>query len=199
MIGRLSGRLVSEELDGTAIVDVSGVGYELMLPLGAAVRASSGSDQVTFHVHTHVREDALDLYGFPSALERSLFRSLIRVPNVGPKTALAVLSELPPPDLIRAVNQNDLTRLNKITGIGKKTAERLVLELKGKLPSTGAEPLAARPGQSGGSNRERILGALTNMGYRPAEAERAVASLEDRLAQMPVEAALKAALAFLAR
>lgn len=198
MIGRLSGKLVSEELDGTAIVDVGGVGYELMLPLGAAVRASAGSDQVTLHVHTHVREEALDLYGFPSALERSLFRLLISVPNVGPKTALAVLSELPPPELIRAVNQNDLTRLNKITGIGKKTAERLVLELKGKLPNIGLEPLVARPAQSGG-DRDRLLGALTNMGYRAAEAERAVASLDDQVGQVPVETALKAALAFLAR
>jgi len=198
MIGRLSGKLVSEELDGTAIVDVGGVGYELMLPLGAAVRARDGSDQVTLHVHTHVREEALDLYGFPSSLERSLFRLLISVPNIGPKTALAVLSELPPPDLIRAVNQNDLTRLNKITGIGKKTAERLVLELKGKLPNVGLEPLAVRP-PKGGGDRDRILGALTNMGYRPAEAERAVASLEDQVGQVPVETALKAALVFLAR
>ncbi|MGE0325508.1 MAG: Holliday junction branch migration protein RuvA [Polyangiaceae bacterium] len=199
MIGRLCGKLVAEELDGHVILDVGGVGYEVLLPLGTAGRVRAAGESVVLHVHTHVREEALDLYGFASALEREVFRLLIGVPNVGPKTALAVLSELPPPELVRAVSQGDLARLNKISGIGKKTAERLVLELKEKLPRV-AEVELPSPAQSpSSSNRERLYGALTNMGYRPAEAERAVDSLGDSIADTPLASALKSALAFLAR
>ncbi len=199
MIGRLCGKLVAEELDGHVILDVGGVGYEVLLPLGAATRVRAAGEPVVLHIHTHVREEALDLYGFASALEREVFRLLIGVPNVGPKTALAVLSELPPPELVRAVSQGDIARLNKITGIGKKTAERLVLELKEKLPRVAAVELPGPTQAPTSSNRDRLLGALTNMGYRPAEAERAVDSLGDGIADAPLPSALKEALAFLAR
>ncbi|MCA9646022.1 MAG: Holliday junction branch migration protein RuvA [Polyangiaceae bacterium] len=199
MIGRLCGKLVAEELDGHVIVDVGGVGYEVLLPLGTAGRVRAAGEAVVLHIHTHVREEALDLYGFASALEREVFRLLIGVPNVGPKTALSVLSELPPPDLVRAVSQGDVARLNKISGIGKKTAERLVLELKEKLPRVAEVELPSAAQSPSSSNRERLYGALTNMGYRPAEAERAVDSLGDSLADTPLASALKSALAFLAR
>ncbi|MEZ4228899.1 MAG: Holliday junction branch migration protein RuvA [Polyangiaceae bacterium] len=199
MIGRLCGKLIAEELDGHVILDVNGVGYEVLLPAGAAARVRAAGEPVVLHIHTHVREEALDLFGFASALEREVFRLLIGVPNVGPKTALAVLGELPPPELVRAVSQGDVARLNKISGIGKKTAERLVLELKEKLPRVAAVELPSPAQSPSSSNRERLYGALTNMGYRPAEAERAVDSLGDSLSDAPLASALKEALAFLAR
>lgn len=199
MIGRLCGKLVAEELDGHVILDVNGVGYEVLLPAGTAGRVRAAGEPAILHVHTHVREDALDLFGFASALEREVFRLLIGVPNVGPKTALAVLGELPPPELVRAVSHGDVARLNKISGIGKKTAERLVLELKEKLPRVAAVELPSPTQSPSSSNRDRLLGALTNMGYRPAEAERAVDSLGEDIADTPLATALKAALAFLAR
>lgn len=201
MIGRLLGRLVSEELDGTAILDVGGVGYEVLLPLGTGARAQQENQQVLLHVHTHVKEDALSLYGFATSLERQIFRLLISVPNVGPKTALAILSQLPPEELVQAVVQGDLKRLGKIPGIGKKTAERLVLELKEKLTRLGSFSAGAPtpPSAAPSTDKDRLLGALVNMGYRPAEAERAVASLGENLGQASLQEALKAALAFLAR
>ncbi len=218
MIGRLCGTLVAEELDGRVILDVSGVGYEVLMPLGASGRARAlshpsqdrlGSEQlqepndlmggrVVLHIHTHVREDSLDLFGFPTSAERDVFRLLITVPNVGPKTALAVLSELPPGELGQAVAQGDVKRLSQVTGLGKKTAERLVLELKGKLPQLPVEPSAAA-GTPAAGNRERLIGALTHMGYRTAEAERAVETLGTSVAELSLSAALKQALALLAK
>lgn len=201
MIGRLSGVVIDDTLDGALLIDVAGVGYEVMTPVGTRGRAGgAGSDgRVVLYTHTHVREDALELYGFASAVERGVFRLLISVPNVGPKTALGVLSALPPPELARAVEAKDLARLNKISGIGRKTAERLVLELREKLPQVG--PLAATSAEaaSAGSTADRLVGALTNMGYRPQEAQRALKALGDRLGAEPIESLLRAALAELAR
>jgi Holliday junction DNA helicase RuvA len=198
MIGRLRGKLIAEDPStGELVVDVGGVGYELVVPLGTPGRAAQQSaGEVELHVHTHVREDALDLYGFASENERRA--------NVGPKTALAVLSALPLPDLGRAVRDGDVGRLTRVPGIGKKTAERLVLELKEKLPAIArpgapaepreaAGPVAARP-----DDTARLIGALTNMGYRAAEAERAVTALGKRVGAEPLESLLRAALAELA-
>jgi holliday junction DNA helicase RuvA len=197
MIGRLCGRVVVEAPDGAVVLDVGGVGYELTTPLGAIGRAAADGELITLFVHTHVRQDAIDLFGFASEVERRVFRLLITVPNVGPKTAMNVLSALPPPELSRAVHENDLPRLNKIPGIGKKTAERIVLELKEKLTLVEDQPRAAgrrvRPDDAG-----RLLGALTNMGYRPAEAERAVRALGDRVGSEPLSDLLRRALAHLA-
>lgn len=205
MIGRLLGALISDELEGLALVDVGGVGYEVLTPPGSLARARTGDgSQVLLHVHTHVREEAFDLYGFPTELEKRVFRLLINVPNVGPKTALGVLAELPPQELSVAVQRGDVGRLNKVSGIGKKTAERLVLELKGKLPELSGVDLTPAPGavtaqKTPSAQRERLLGALTNMGYRPVEAERAVDGLGPRITDMPLQEALKEALAQLAR
>src|SRR5688572_14421468 len=133
MIGRLAGVVVAEDPGGAIVIDVGGVGYELLAPIGTVGRADTAADRIVLHVHTHVREDALDLFGFATEAERRAFRLLIGVPNVGPKTALAVMSALPLPDLSRAVRAGDLARLTRVPGIGRKTAERLVLELKEKL------------------------------------------------------------------
>jgi Holliday junction DNA helicase RuvA len=198
MIGRLIGKVLAEEPGGGLIVDVGGVGYELLAPVGTLGRAAVESDgRVTLHVHTHVREDALDLFGFSAEGERRLFRLLINVPNVGPKMALGLLSALPPPALNQAIHEGNLARLCKVPGIGKKTAERLVMELKEKLPPAAAASRAETTSPSAKDDASRLIGALTNMGYRPAEAERAVKSLGDRVGREPVAELLRQALAAL--
>ena len=200
MLGWLRGRVLSEEPSGV-ILDVGGVGYELTIPVGALGRARSDADgNVELWVHTHVREDALELFGFSSELERRVFRLLVSVPNVGPKTAVGVLGALPISELSHAIAGRDLGRLGKVPGIGKKTAERLVVELVDKLPALipadalgkaqAGKPTAAGTGQL-------LLKALVNMGYRPVEAERAVEHLGKRVDGEPLSDLLRAALAFL--
>ncbi len=194
MIGRLRGQVAGDDVGGIVLIDVAGVGYEVTVPAGTLGRARHGTAQeVELVVHTHVREDALELFGFASENERRVFRLLINVPNVGPKTALGVLSALPVADLARAVRAGDVPRLTKVPGIGKKTAERLVLELKEKL---GQEALTgSTPSQPAGDAAARLMSALTNMGYRPAEAEKAVVSLGPRVDSAPLGELLREALA----
>ncbi len=198
MIGRLHGRVVGEEPDGSFVLDVGGVGYDIRAPAGMLGRLTAGADgRIQVFTHLHVREDILDLYGFASESERRVFRMLIDVPNVGPKTALGVLSALPPAELARAVESKDVARLTRIDGVGKKTAERLVLELKERLPKLGpwATGSTAAPG---GGDEARLMGALTNMGYRPADAQRAIRAVEDRFGKEPLSEILKEALRILA-
>jgi len=202
VIGRLSGRIVGEDTDGAVVLDVGGVGYDVRAPLGTSGRAAPGADgSITLYTHLHVRDDALELYGFASESERRVFRLLIDVPNVGPKTALGVLSALPPADLAAAVEAKDIGRLTRIDGVGKKTAERLVLELRESLQRLGdlgraTELNAARQGAAGAE--ARLLGALVNMGYKPVDAQRAVRALGDRLRDENLGELLKEALAVLA-
>jgi Holliday junction DNA helicase RuvA len=202
MIGRLTG-LPLEDSDGALVVDVSGVGYEVLVPQGTVGRATRTADgAATFHVHTHVREDQITLFGFASESERLAFRTLISIPNVGPKTALSVLSALPAAELARAIAAKDVKRLTDVPGIGKKTAERLVLELRDKLPVLTTEPIAAPPAKGvarPASARDALLSALVNMGYRAVEAERAVASLEGRLDGTPIAELVRDALVLLAK
>jgi Holliday junction DNA helicase RuvA len=205
MIGRLTGRILAEEPDGAVVIDVGGVGYEVLAPLGAVGRAKVEEDgRLTFFVHTHAREDALTLFGFASDADRAAFRMLIGVSNVGPKTGLAVLSALPANDLATAIAARDVAQLTRIPGIGKKTAERLVLELRDKL--TRASPIGraatgslANQEVTPASPREVLLGALTRMGYRPAEAERAVLGLGPRVATEPLPDLVRDALSILAK
>lgn len=204
MIGRLVGRIVDED-GAVVLLDVGGVGYELTVPLGTRGRLTGDpSGAVTLWVHTHVREDALDLFGFASAAERTAFRTVIGVPNVGPKLALNILGSVTVHDLATLVLRGDTAKLVAIPGVGKKTAERLVLELKGKLdpgpagPAQQAATLAGPPG----SKVDLLTSALTRMGYRPSEAERAVASLVQAgrdLEQIPVGDLVREALAVLSR
>ena len=193
MIGRLTGRVVGEEPTGQLVIDIQGVGYEVMTPVGTRGRAKSAGDNLSFYTYLHVREDALELYGFASELERRVFRMLIDVPNVGPMTALGVLSALPVPALAQAVGANDLARLTRVPGIGKKTAERLALELREKL--RGVTEVAALPEAPAASDdAKKLLSALTNMGYRAAEAERAVKALGKQVGSAPMADLLRAAL-----
>jgi len=205
MIGRLSGTVTQEE-DGTVVVDVNGVGYELTVPLGTIGRAQADAEgRVTLFVHTHVREDQLSLFGFATEGDRLAFRTLIGVSSVGPKTAIAVLSALPAPDLGQAIARKELGKLTSISGIGKKTAERLLLELKDKLPilqaaapRAGGASAPAAP-QPRTSNVELLASALVNMGYRSAEADRAIEQLGPKLAEMPLPDLIKEALAVLTK
>jgi len=200
VIGRLNGRVVAEEADGGLVVDVGGVGYEVRAPLGTLGRAAPGLDgRVELFTHLHVREDILDLYGFASELERRVFKLLIDVPNVGPKTALGVLSALPPAELAQAVAAKDVGRLTRIDGVGKKTAERLVLELRERLQKLSDLASVQRaPSGPAASDEARLIGALTNMGYRLPDAQRAVRALGDRIGKDALADLLRDALATLA-
>jgi len=198
VIGRLRGRIAGDEVSGLVLVDVGGVGYEVLTPAGTLGRARKSGDDVELVVHTHEREDALELFGFASESERRVFRLLIGVPNVGPKTAMGVLSALPAAELSRAVRAGDVARLTKVPGIGRKTAERLVLELKEKLAVDGLlEAPGVAPSQPAGDAAARLTSALTNMGYRASEAEKAVASLGPRVDSSPLAELLREALAIL--
>lgn len=206
MIGRLTGTIAAEEADGTFVLDVSGVGYEVLAPLGALGRAkahATASGELTFYVHTHVREDALSLFGFATPEDKAAFRTLISISNVGPKMALALLSAMTSEDLARTVGGKDLAKLVAIPGVGKKTAERLLLELKDKLaPVTRLQPGDKReqvPRGPGPSNAELLSSALTRMGYRPTEADRAIMHLGGRVDTEPVQILVREALALLAR
>ncbi len=206
MIGRLTGR-VFEEDDGTTVLDVNGVGYELVIPIGTIGRSKTDAEgRVTLFVHTHVREDQLSLFGFASEGDRLAFRTLIGVSSVGPKTAIAVLSALPAHELGQAIARKELGKLTAISGIGKKTAERLLLELKDKLPilqaatprtdGAGAAATAATPASS---NAELLARALVNMGYKSGEADRAIEQLGGKIVELPLPDLLKEALAVLSK
>lgn len=199
MIGRLVGKVVFDAVDAV-VVDVGGVGYEITVPLGALGRAPKSADgNVTLVIHTHVREDDISLYGFATDIDRFAFRTLISVSNVGPRTALAVLGSMTAEELARAIARKDVGKLTSIPGIGKKTAERLVLEIAGKLPVIAGEP---QPGievvPPRAAQADVLLGALTKMGYRPSEAERAIAQMND-IDGKPLADSLKEALALLAK
>ena len=200
MIGRLVGNIVEEGADGTLVLDVRGVGYEVVVPLGTVGRIAGPPDaEVTLFVHTHVREDALLLYGFSSRDERAVFRQLIGISSIGPKIALNILGALPVGELAGAIARAETAKLTKVPGVGKKTAERIVLELKDKLlvqPSPLAAAPAARPSPRG-AKAELLQGALTRMGYRPAEAERAVTTLGARVETEPLADLIREALAIL--
>ena len=169
MIAQLRGRLLRKEPQ-EAVVDVGGVGYRVTIPLSTFYRIGEPGAEVTLLTHTHVREDALALFGFLTTVEQALFERLIAVSGVGPKLAVSVLSGIEAPDLVVALRANDLARLTRIPGVGKKTAERLVLELKDKLQDLASSTTAPPPP---GGPADDIVSALVHLGYSRAEAERA--------------------------
>jgi Holliday junction DNA helicase RuvA len=176
MIARLRGRLL-EKAPEQIVVDVGGVGYQLAISLQSFARLPALGAEVDLRVHTHVREDALQLFGFLEEEERTLFLLLIQVATVGPRVAMAVLSGLDTGELERALGEGDARRLTTIPGIGKKKAELIVLQLREKvraLALTQRVDAAARPGGDGAE----AISALVNLGYKPAEAERAVQRAE---------------------
>lgn len=172
MIAHLSGTLLEKHVQ-RIVVDVGGVGYDVAVPLSTFYTVGEPGARVALRIHTHVREDALQLFGFLTALEQTLFERLISVSGIGPKVALSVLSGIEPEQLVRAIRSGDVARLVKIPGVGKKTAERLVVELKDRLPEVAAaEPQAAA--ESGDELRSDLLSALGNLGYQKANVEKTV-------------------------
>jgi holliday junction DNA helicase RuvA len=174
MIAVLRGTLL-EKHPSRVVVDVGGVGYDVQVPLSTFYGLGEPGAAVTLRIHTHVREDALALFGFSTPLEQDLFERLIAISGIGPKLALAVLSGIEPADLIRAIRSQDVARLTKIPGIGKKTAERIGLELKDRLPqpalTAGPAPASGRPEDQ---FRDDLLSALLNLGYQRPPAEKAI-------------------------
>ena len=172
MIAQVRGRLVRKEPQ-EAVVDVGGVGYRVAIPLSTFYRIGEAGDEVTLLTHTHVREDTLALFGFLTPGERALFERLIAISGVGPKLALSILSGIEAPDLVSALRTSDVTRLTRIPGVGKKTAERLVLELKDKVQDLAAlgEPAPTGPAAA---TKEDLVSALVHLGYSRPEAERGV-------------------------
>jgi holliday junction DNA helicase RuvA len=202
MIGRLTGVLVDEDADGDIVLDVNGVGYELTVPLGTLgrVRGAGGAEvgRVTLFVHTHVREEALVLYGFSSADERRAFRTLLGVSSIGPRLAISILTLLPAAELAKAVQGRDARALVAVPGVGKKSAERILLELRDKLTfvSATAGATAAGPAPAGPVGQQVVEG-LARMGFKPSEAERAVSSLGKSVEDRPISEVFREALALL--
>src|SRR5436305_5519707 len=170
MIAHLRGRILSKR-PNQAVVDVSGVGYEVTISIPTFSELPNAGGEVSLHIHTHVREDALALYGFLRLEEKELFERLIGVSGIGPKLAITGLSGMQAEKMVAAIRGNDIAALTKIPGIGKKTAERMVLELRDKLDSFG---VAAAVVSRHSPIEEDVLSALTNLGYQRAAAERAL-------------------------
>jgi Holliday junction DNA helicase RuvA len=200
VIGRLSGTVEHREGDGSVIVDVNGVGYEVFVPIGAEGRASSEPGQaVSLHIHTHVREDAMTLFGFATADDRTAFRALLKVSSIGPKLALAIIGVMNAAELQNAIARQDKVAFKGITGVGKKTVERILVDLEGKLDfaasgKTGVR-LRAVPSPPS-STSDAVVGALVQMGYKRSEAEAAVGGASDASGDN-VEGLLRAALSAL--
>ncbi len=192
MIGRITGTLI-EKHPPQIVVDVAGVGYELDVPMSTLYHLPAIGERVALHTHMVVREDAQLLYGFGSESERASFRQLIKITGVGPKMALAVLSGLSAADLAQAVVMQDVTLLTKIPGVGKKTAERLLLELKGKIAD--ALPVGTAPQQVASVNSD-VLNALLALGYNEREASAAVRQMA---ADVSVEDGIRLALKWLSK
>ena len=194
MIASLRGTLVGKA-PNRLIVDVGGVGYDVQVPLSTFYVLGDEGSAVTLRVHTHVREDAIALFGFATALELELFNRLIAINGIGPKLALAVLSGIDPNDLVRAIRLQDVARLTAIPGVGKKTAERIGLELKDRLPAAMQTPEPApQPASPEDQMRDDLLSALINLGYQRPTAEKALDRVLEESPESGFEAALKATL-----
>jgi holliday junction DNA helicase RuvA len=171
LIAQLTGRIL-RKAPQAVVIDVAGVGYRAFIPVSTFYRLGDEGSEVSLRIHTHVREDALALFGFASAAEHALFERLIDVAGVGPRLAVNILSGIEADDLVDALRSSDVARLVRIPGVGRKTAERLVVELKDKMPAASAAP---GPAESGGlTPKEDLLSALANLGYSRGEAERGV-------------------------
>jgi Holliday junction DNA helicase RuvA len=195
MIASITGKLRRKAPD-YLVVDVSGVGYQISVPLSTFCNIPDPGDEVSLHIHTHLREDSLSLFGFLTECEKEMFLLLMSVSGIGPKLALAVLSSMPVEDLTCALQASDDSRLCSIPGIGKKTAARMVLELKDKigllLPANGPFP-----GAAAATGRDDVISALINLGYKRPQAEEAVRNIGKRRPGLPVEDLIREALALL--
>jgi holliday junction DNA helicase RuvA len=181
VIGWLSGRLIARTVDGELLVDVHGVGYRVSVPAPLLVTAGEPGADVTLHVHTHVREDAIVLYGFSTTEERRCFEALLAAHGVGPSLALAVLCALRPAELVRAVLEEDLDVLCAVPGVGRKTAARMVLDLRTRLELPEFTGAGVPGGVTGvpAEPRGEVRAALVELGYGPEEIRRALHDIPD--------------------
>jgi holliday junction DNA helicase RuvA len=194
MIGYLRGRVIRAGME-RLLLDVGGVGYEVQVSLATySALQASGKDEIGLYVHTHLWSDGLALYGFWTELEKRLFERLITVSGIGPRLARVILSGMAPPELIATLAAGDAARLTTIPGVGRKSAERMLVELKDKvaelaaeLPDRGAKPRAAEA-------EEELISALVNLGYKRLHAERSVRSALDELPEGAFHEQLRASL-----
>jgi holliday junction DNA helicase RuvA len=174
MIAHLRGKLLAKH-PNQVIVETSGVGYDVTITVPTFSDLPETGTEVALHIHTHVREDALALYGFLRSSEKLLFEKLITVSGIGPKLAITILSGMPADEMVRSIRGNDVARLTRIPGIGKKTAERMVLELRDKLPEAG--PTTTPTASPLSPIEDDVLSALLNLGYQRSAAEKALAAV----------------------
>lgn len=202
MIAYLAGKLFEKEAN-VVIVDVGGVGYEVNIPLSTFYELGEPGSDVALRVYTHVREDAIQLFGFRTMRERELFLHLIGVSGIGPKSAITALSGMSADEIIAAIRTNNLARLNSIPGVGKKTAERLVIELRdkvAKLAGVASEEIRAEGAASGGDSiYDDAVSALVNLGYQKAAAEKALKQAMQEGTEISVQKLLRRSLQILAK
>ena len=196
MIAHLRGRLLGKH-PNQVVVETGGVGYDVTISVPTFSDLPGVGSEVALHIHTHVREDLIALYGFLKPAEKQLFEKLITVSGIRPKLAITILSGMAADEMVGAIRGNDIARLTRIPGIGKKTAERMVLELRDKLLPPGAGEVPAVPVMS--AMEEDVLSALVNLGYQRASAERALASAAKNGKDGSFEAMFREALAALAK
>ena len=196
MIGWLSGRVADRHQLGKLVLDVNGVGYDVETSLPTFFQVETQTGAVELHIHTVVREDALLLYGFIDQQERALFRALIKVNGVGPKMAIAILSSISPNAFIQCLDQQDTALLTKLPGIGKKTAERLVVEMKDSIQQLPCAEKLSGPIAANMSQQDEAISALEALGYKRQEATKVVNKIDD--GQMTCEQLIRQALQILA-
>jgi Holliday junction DNA helicase RuvA len=196
MIAHLRGKLLAKH-PNQAIVETSGVGYDVTISVPTFSDLPVVGSEVALHIHTHVREDLIALYGFLRPSEKLLFEKLITVSGIGPKLAITILSGMAADEMVGAIRSNDIVRLTRIPGIGKKTAERMVLELRDKLPE--AVPSSAARVSTMNATEEDVLSALVNLGYQRAAAEKALTGLAKTGKGEPFEVMFREALAALSK
>lgn len=196
MIAHLRGKLLAKH-PNQAIVEIGGVGYDVTISVPTFSELPAAGTEVALHIHTHVREDLIALYGFLRPSEKTLFEKLITVSGIGPKLAITILSGMAADEMVGAIRRNDIARLTRIPGIGKKTAERMVLELRDKLPEPGPASVMTAPAMN--ATEEDVLSALLNLGYQRAAAEKALAVLAQNGKGASFDAMFREALATLSK
>src|ERR1700719_1242574 len=196
MIAHLRVKLLAKH-PNQAIVETGGVGYDVTISVPTFSDLPGIGGEVALHVHTHVREDTIALYGFLLASEKRLFEKLITVSGIGPKLAITILSGMAADEMVNAIRSNDIARLTRIPGIGKKTAERMVLELRDKLPETVGTSTLSVPALN--PVEEDVMSALVNLGYQRAAAEKALASVMKNIRTGSFDAMFRDALAWLSK
>lgn len=181
MIGWLNGQIVDKHQPGKLVLDVNGVGYDVETSLNTFFQLEHADKSIGLHIHTVVREDALLLYGFLDKEERSLFRALIKVNGIGPKMAMAILSSISPNEFIQCIQQENAALLTKLPGIGKKTAERLVVEMRDSIKQFGESTGSAHPRAIPMRSQDEAISALEALGYKTQEAHKVVSKIDDGL------------------